>query len=63
MIRDFITRFSQWNENGQLLNCVTLGIPHMESTTADYAKKLMPLNIGHAYKGTLKDLNLNLNIL
>lgn len=53
VIRDFITRFPQWHKNGQVLNCVTLGTPHMGSTTADYAKKLMPLSIGHAYKGAL----------
>lgn len=53
VMRDFIARFPQWHKNGQIGNCVTLGTPHMGSTTADYAKKLVPFAVGKAYQGAL----------
>ncbi len=53
VIREFVHRYPQWLENGQLQNIVTLGTPHLGSITADYAKRLLPFTIGNAYQGAL----------
>lgn len=53
VLRDFVTRYPHWHENGQIANCVTLGTPHMGSTTADYVKKIIPFAVGRAYEGAL----------
>lgn len=45
VMRDFMARYPQW----QIANCVTLGTPHLGSTTAKYAKKLLPFMVGKAY--------------
>ena len=46
VIRDFIYRYPQW----QISHCVTLGTPHIGSTSADYIKKLISPLVGHAYR-------------
>ncbi len=53
VIREFIHRYPQWQEHGQLQKIVTLGTPHLGSTTADYAKRFLPFTIGNAYQGAL----------
>lgn len=53
VIRDFIARFPQW----QIARCVTLGTPHMGSTTAEYIKKLVSPLVGNAYEQALDGQN------
>ncbi|PID37777.1 MAG: alpha/beta hydrolase [Pseudomonadales bacterium] len=58
VIRQFLHKYPQWLENGRLGRgglgrVVTLGTPHLGSTTADYAKRLLPIAVGHSYKGAL----------
>lgn len=56
VIRDFIHRFPQWT----IAHCVTLGTPHLGSTTAHYSKRLTPFLIGHAYDNALDGQSVSL---
>lgn len=53
VIRDFIARFPEW----QIGRCVTLGTPHLGSTTAEYIKKLVSPLVGKSYENALDGQN------
>ena len=49
VIRDFLNRYPNW----QVGRCVTLGTPHVGSTSADYIKRLISPLVGKAYQAGL----------
>lgn len=51
VIRHFLATYPQYHR--QVRHCVTLGTPHLGSTSARYAQKLLPAIINQAYPNAL----------